>query len=106
MYDPLGVAVPVLLEGRLLLQQLVAMTKKMNGNRLLGWDDPLPDTLLTQWQRWQTSLEFEKVSVPRCYCPVDFGTVVRREIHVFSDASENTIGAAIYLRQVDSKGKV
>ena len=107
VYDPLGLAVPVLLEGRLLLQQLVAMGKKTNENRPLGWDDPLPDALLTQWQRWRTSLnELEKVSVPRCYRPVDFGTVVRREIHAFSDASENAIGAAIYLRQVDSKGKV
>ena len=107
VYDPLGLAVPVLLEGRLLLQQLVAMGKKTNENRPLGWDDPLPDALLTQWKRWRTSLdELEKVSVARCYRPVDFGTVFRREIHVFSDASENAIGAAIYLRQVDSKGKV
>ena len=107
VYDPLGLAAPVLLEGRLLLQQLVAMGKKTTENRPLGWDDPLPDALLTQWQRWRTSLnELEKVSVPRCYRPVDFGTVVRREIHAFSDASENAIGAAIYLRQVDSKGNV
>ena len=83
------------------------MGKKTNENRPLGWDDPSPDALLTQWQRWQTSLdELEKVSVPCCDRPVDFGTVVRREIHVFSDASENAIGAAIYRCQVDSKGKV
>ena len=107
VYDPLGLAVPVLLEGRLLLQKLVAVGKKTNKNKPLGWDDPLPDALLTQWQRWRISLdELEKVSVPRCYRPVDFGTVVRREIHAFSDASDNAIGAAVYLRQVDSKGNV
>ena len=106
VYDPLGLAVPVLLEGRLLLQCLVAMGKKTN-NRPLGWDDPLPDALLTKWQRWRASLEeLEKVSVPRCYRSVNFGTAVRREIHAFSDASENAIGTAIYLRQVDSEGNV
>ena len=106
VYDPLGLAVPVLLEGRLQLQRLVAMGKKTN-NRPLGWDDPLPDALLTKWQRWRASLEeLEKVSVPRCYRSVNFGTAVRREIHAFSDASENAIGTAIYLRQVDSEGNV
>ena len=47
IYDPLGLAVPVLLEGRLLLQQLVILGKKKNNDAALGWDDPLPDTLLT-----------------------------------------------------------
>ena len=49
IYDPLGLAVPVLLEGRLLLHKLVIMGKSKNNDKPLGWDDPLPDTLLTQW---------------------------------------------------------
>ena len=106
IYDPLGLAVPVLLEGRLLLQKLVAMGKSKNKDKPLGWDDPLPDALLTQWQRWRNSLaDLEKVSVPRCYHPVGFGTIVRREIHAFSDASEDAIGAAVYLRQVNDRGE-
>ena len=36
MYDPLGLAVPVPLEGRLLLQQLVIMGKKKNEDKPLG----------------------------------------------------------------------
>ena len=55
IYDPLGLAVPVLLEGRLLLQKLVAMGKSKNKDNPLGWDDPLPDALLPQWQRWRNS---------------------------------------------------
>ena len=47
----------------------------------------------------------EKVSVPRCYYPLGFGTIVRREIHAFSDASEDATGAAVYLRQVDNRGE-
>jgi len=50
IYDPLGLAVPVLLEGRLLLQQLAIMGKKKNNGMPLGWDDPLPET---QWLQWQ-----------------------------------------------------
>ena len=56
IYDPLGLAVPVLLEGKLLLQQLVVLGKKSNKETPLAWDDPLPSTLLTQWQRWRNSL--------------------------------------------------
>lgn len=48
IYDPLGLAVPVLLEGRLLLQKLIIIGKSKNNEKLLGWDDPLPDALLTQ----------------------------------------------------------
>ena len=44
IYDPLGLAVPVLLEGKLLLQQLVVLGKKSNKETPLAWDDPLPST--------------------------------------------------------------
>ena len=98
IYDPLGLAVPVLLEGRLLLHKLVIMGKSKNNDKPLGWDDPLPDALMTQWQRWRNSLaNLEKVSLPCCYFPVGFGTIVRREIQAFSDASEDPIEAAVYL---------
>ena len=96
----------MLLEGRLLFQKLVLMGKSKNNDKPLGWDDPLPDALPTQWQRWRNSLaDLEKVSVPRCYYPVGFGTIVRREIHAFSDASEDATVAAVYLRQVDNRGE-
>ena len=107
IYDPLGLAVPVLLEGKLLLQQLVLLGKKNNKEKALGWDDPLPDTLLSQWQRWRNSLpHLENVSVPRCYHPPGFGTIVRREIHAFSDASKDAIGASIYLRLFNDRGEI
>ena len=106
IYDLLALAVPVLLEGRLLLQKLVIMGKRKNKDKPLGWDDPLPDALLTQWQCWHNLLaDLEKVSVPRRYYSVGFGTIVRREIHAFSDASEDAIGAAVYLHQVNGRGE-
>ena len=45
IYDPLGLAVPVLLEGRLLLQKLIIIGKSKNNEKPLGWDDPLSDAL-------------------------------------------------------------
>ena len=82
------------------------MGKNRNNDKPLGWDDPLPGTLLTQWRHWRNSLsDLEKVSVPRCYHPAGFGTIVKREIHAFSDASEEAIGAAVYLCQVNNRGE-
>ena len=106
-YDPLGLAVPIVLEGKLLLQQLVLLGKKTIKEKPLGWDDPLPETLLSRWQRWRNSLHhLEKVSVPRCYHPTGFGKIVRREIHAFSDASKNAIGASIYLQLSNYRGEI
>ena len=107
IYDPLGLAVPVLLEGRLLLQLLVSMGKRKNENKPLGWDDLLPDALRHQWQRWRNSLvHLEKVSVPRCYHPGGFGKITRTEIHAFSDASKDAIGVSVYLRLANDNGEV
>ena len=52
IYDPLGLAVRVLLEGRL-PKRLAAMGKKGNAGNLLRWDEPLPDALQQQRKRWQ-----------------------------------------------------
>ena len=69
------------------------MGKSKNKAKPLGWDGPLPDALLTHWERWHNSLaDLEKVSV---------GTIVGREIHAFSDASED----AVYLHQVNDRGE-
>ena len=51
-------------------------------------------------------LELEKVHVPSCYHPADFGDVARAEIVAFSDASQDSIGIAVYLRQFNNSEKV
>ena len=47
-YDPLWLAAPVILVGKLLLQQLVILGKERQNDNPLGWDDPLPDSLMRQ----------------------------------------------------------
>lgn len=59
------------------------------------------------WTRWRDSLvELQHVSVPRCYHPKEFGTVTRAELHSFSDASQDAIGAAVYLRQFNEANEM
>ena len=107
MYDPLGLAFPVVLEGKLILQQLVVMGKKANNDNPLGWDDPLPEIMNQRWRRWRDVLpNQEKVSIPRCYHRRRFGNVERREIHAFSDTSKEAIGTAVYLREFNSGGEI
>lgn len=107
IYDPLGLAAPVLLEGRLLLQELVAMSKKTADAAPLGWDDPLPERYADRWHCWRNTLpDLETVYTRRCYHPSEFGPVTRAEIHAFSDASQRAIGAAVYLRLFNTKNEV
>ena len=77
VYDPLGFVVPVLQEGKLLLRQLIIMGNKKGNNNPLGWDDPLPESLMCQWQTWRNALtDLDNILVPRCYNPKDFGQVI------------------------------
>jgi hypothetical protein len=107
VYDPLGMAAPAMLEGRKLLQQLIATSKGIDGKTPLGWDDPLPEKIMSRWQCWKDSLQdLEHVFVPRCYRPKDFAATARAELHGFSDASQDAVGAAIYLKLLDERGVV
>ena len=101
VYDPLGFAVPVMLEGRKIFQQLVVMGHQTSRNNTpLAWDDPLPEAMMNRWIRWRDSLtELHHLFVPCCYHPKDFDLVAKTEWHVFTDTSQDAIGAAVYLRQ-------
>ena len=98
VYDPLGLASPVIPEGKLILQQLIVMWKKANNNPL-GW-------LNQPWHGWRDVLSsLENVSIPRCYC-WGSGTIERRENHAFSDTSKEAIGTGVYLREVNGGGEI
>ena len=56
--------------------------------------------MINRWTRWRDSLvELQNLSVPCCYRPKDLGRVTRAVLHAFFDASQDAIGAAVYLRQ-------
>ncbi|XP_048586639.1 uncharacterized protein LOC125568412 [Nematostella vectensis] len=108
VYDPLGHAAPVMLQGKKILQRLIAMGKKPEDNSdPPGWDDPLPPVMKDKWTQWRESLtSLQGVNVPRCYHPKGFGEVVKSELHVFSDASQDAIGIAVYLRLINVRNQV
>ena len=100
IFDPIGIAAPIILTGRLIQREI--LPSKINPNPLtdkLDWDDPVPESYRETWNCWKESLRSSTgLAVPRSYIPNNFGTVVTRELHVFSDASNHGIGYVMYLR--------
>ena len=73
----------------------------------VGWDERLSDDLLTKWDQWKAELpELRNMMIRRCIKPDNFGEVVRRELHHFSDASFSGYGQCSYVRLIDNKKRV
>ncbi|XP_029967089.1 uncharacterized protein LOC115402704 [Salarias fasciatus] len=98
VYDPLGFLAPFLLTGKQVLQEIC--------QKGVGWDELLPDELKPRWESWVSDLKnLEKIQIPRCYSPANFGKILRTELHHFSDASSQGYGQCTYIRFV-SENKV
>ena len=92
VHDVLNSIQPFILPGRKLLQE--ACRDQM------GWDDPLPDKILRQYETWIRGLiELSNVSVPRSFKLPDL-VCARKELHVFCDASTIGYGAVCYIRTI------
>jgi len=99
LYDPLGFLSPYTLIGKNLLQQV----NKTN----VKWDEQLDLNLKELWEKWSSDLNhIEDINIPRCMKPKDFGKVAHSELHHFSDASLNGIGACSYIRLVNEHNQV
>lgn len=100
IYDSLGFAAPFTLLAKKLLQDLCR-------NKDLDWDDDIPEDSRSQWIRWCTELTvLEQFHTDRCHKPPDFGPVVSRQLHLFSDASTTGYGCAAYLRLQNNANRV
>ena len=99
IYDPLGLVAPVILQGKRILQELCR-----DG---VGWDDEVPEDIRLRWERWRSELPaLEKLKVPRCYKPDEFGELKTVELHHFSDASQNGYGQCSYLCLADDENRI
>ncbi len=97
LYDPLGFAAPVIIEGKALLRDLTA--------DVCDWDTPLPSESVKQWVQWRNSLkELQHLQVSRPYIQASLQAAQRKELCVFSDASVKAIAAVAYLRILDAEG--
>ncbi|XP_078381431.1 uncharacterized protein LOC144664194 [Oculina patagonica] len=100
IYDPLGFVAPFTLLAKKLLQYLCR-------NKDLDWDDNIPEDCRSQWARWCAELPLlEQFHVDRCHKPPDFGPIVSRQLHLFSDASTMGYGCAAYLRLQENAERV
>ncbi|XP_043211906.1 uncharacterized protein LOC122376197, partial [Amphibalanus amphitrite] len=96
IFDPLGIAAPVTVRAKMMMQRLWW--------KHLEWDEPLPEPELSQWLEWLSEAEkLNEVVMQRCVNPSGPGTL-RRQLHVFCDASESAFGAVAYWRTTSSDG--
>lgn len=89
-YDPLGLAAPITIRPRKLLQTIWTTN--------LGWDDPLDKETETAWESALLELlRIEALKFPR-WVGVQKGS--NTEMHVYCDASSQVYACALYLREV------
>jgi len=87
VFDPVGFVSPVLIRGKVFLQQLWALK--------LSWDTPLPPEMQEKWIQFYASLKsLEQLLIPR---HVPFSNSDSVQLHGFCDASQNAYGACIYI---------
>ncbi|XP_025754388.1 uncharacterized protein LOC106097728 isoform X2 [Oreochromis niloticus] len=97
VYDPLGFAVPVIVEGRVILRDI--------STDICEWDAELPKDKLQQWQQWKHSLKhLQQLEIPRMFTSIPLSAAVTKEIHVFCDASTKAVAAVAYLKLTDRDG--
>lgn len=95
IFDPLGILSPVLIKGKIFLQQLWSMK--------IDWDARLPIDIQQRWNQFYKELEQLKgLSIPRKAILICSDKI---DVYGFCDASEEAYGACIYIRSQSNDGK-
>jgi hypothetical protein len=98
IYDPLGLVLPWVIRGKLLLRRATQLQ--------LGWDEQAPEELKAAWAAWLDTLRsVATVVFPRCIKP-KISEPGYCELHVFCDASELAYGCCVYMRCVGINGRI
>ena len=94
VYDPLGVASPVTLGGKLVYREVC--------DKKIPWDKQLPEPIMKSWPKWESKLP-DKVSIVRSilkYCE----PIIDVTLHGFGDASGKGVSAAVYAVVLQKSG--
>ncbi|UYV81161.1 hypothetical protein LAZ67_20000199, partial [Cordylochernes scorpioides] len=90
IFDPLGVACPVTLIPKLILQETWIQK--------LTWDEVLPGCLVQRFWKWFSKLKhLPNIEIPRWLCFKD-SYVEKTTLHIFCDASQFAYATCIFLR--------
>ncbi|XP_043263445.1 uncharacterized protein LOC122403778 [Colletes gigas] len=96
IYDPLGLLGPVIILAKIILQKIWTLK--------VDWDESLPMHIHTEWMHYYTQLPLlNNVIFAR---QTIINEMARIELHGFCDASERAYGACIYLRTMDTHGRI
>ena len=86
VYDPLGVAGPVTVKGKMIFREAC--------DQHLPWDAALPEKLRKQWEKFKQN-QPRVVIIPRCLTSAQ-EPVQAIDLHAFCDASGSGTAAAVY----------
>ncbi|GBP77129.1 hypothetical protein EVAR_99375_1 [Eumeta japonica] len=87
VFDPLGLASPVLITGKCMLQDIWRSG--------IDWDETIEADAHKKWLKWVNDVKkLASIRIPRCISPGH----TEGELHVFVDASEKSYAAAVYWR--------
>jgi len=96
LYDPVGAIAPIIFWAKSLMQ-----TIWQSG---LDWDDPLPPSLMTSWEKFASELHLVcEIKLPR---HIVVSTRLVTQLLGFCDASERGYAAVVYLRTIDVNGEI
>ena len=100
IYDPLGIINPVVVQMKILFQD-ICFSK-------LKWDEPLFIHFLDRWLIIINELkEVNNISINRNYCFNDMNDpFIKIEVHGFCDASKSANGCCVYIRFVKGSGEI
>ena len=96
LFDPLGIALPVAMGGRILQQACWSVST--------GWDEVLNDKMQQRWKRWlKATKKLASFQIPRAVKQIgkDF---VKQRLIMFVDASSEAQAAVAYVQTLYSDG--
>ena len=89
IYDPLGLAAPFLLKGKIILQDL--------HQNNYSWDDIVPSNFIKDWESWKVQLHLLENVVMKMFQTTRLCQISCCSLHHFSDAIQDGYGQVSYL---------